>query len=285
MVSRPRFGLLCAVAVAALSLFATTGTAAAVGTVEGEVVDFVSKAGVEEVEVCALDPVEFEFVSCKETDEDGEYALAGLADGSYLVEFWAPWFGYATQFYDDVSSLEDADEVVVSGGTVSGIDAEMKEGGKIEGRVTDAVAGAGINEMTVCAFAFGIGGRCAFTNTSGNYTIGSLATGSYFVEFFDESGEYEGIFYDQQTSFESANPVSVVAPNATTGIDARLSKPGASVVTPAVSLPPPVISLPKAIKKKSKPKAVKCRKGFKKVKRRGRKVCVRKHKHRKKHRS
>lgn len=284
MISGPRLGLLCTIATATLLIFAMTGTAAAVGMIKGKVVDFTDKAGADEVRVCALEPAQLKFAGCTFADEDGEYTLSGLADGGYLVEFWAPFLGYATQFYDGVASFEDADEVTVSGATVSGIDAEMKEGGKIEGRVTDAGTGAGINQIEVCAFAFGIGGRCGFTDTFGNYALISLATGSYFVEFFDELGEYEGLFYNQQASFENASPVGVVAPDATAGIDARLSKPGTSIVTPSVSSAPSFGPLPTVIKKPRR-KAVKCRKGFKKVKRHGRKVCVKKHKRKKSHRS
>jgi hypothetical protein len=285
MISRPRIGLLCVIVAAATSLFATTGSAAAAGTIEGEVVDSVTTVGIQGVEVCALEPAELEIVSCATTDADGEYALGGLADGGYLVEFWAPFLGYATQYFDGVSSFEDAGEVVVSGGPVPGIDAEMEEGGKIEGRVTDVASGAGIGEIEVCAFAFGIGGRCTRTNSFGDYHLISLASGSYLVEFWDELGEYETLFYDQQTSFESAKPVGVTAPNATTGIGARLSKPASGVITrPSLTTTvPPVIPIAKVIKK-PKPKAVKCRKAFKKVKRHGRKVCVKKHK-KKKHRS
>ena len=282
MVSRSRIGLLCAIAAALVALFAATGSASAAGTIEGEVIDSVSHVGIEEVLVCALDPVELEFVDCTETDADGEYVLAGLPDGGYLVEFWAPYFGYATQFYDGVASFEDADEVIVSGSPVTGINAEMEEGGKIQGHVTDAASGGGIDEIEVCAFSFSLGGWCTVTDGAGNYSVGGLATGSYLVEFFDVLGQYETLFYDQQTNFENASFVSVVAPDATTGIDARLSKPS----SPPVIHPSPTPTLPPIVPKvvNPTPKVLKCRKGFKKVKRHGRKVCVKKHRKKKKHR-
>jgi Carboxypeptidase regulatory-like domain len=281
--SRPRIGLLCVVVAAVVALFVTAGTAAAAtGKIEGEVVDSVTEAGIEAAEVCALDPVEFEFVACEMTDPDGEYALGGLPNGSYVVEFRAMNLGYVRQYFNGVASFEDADEVVVAGGgTVSGVDAELEEGGEIAGRVTDATTGAGIEEVEVCAFTLSVFGGCALTNSSGNYTIQGVASGSWVVEFWAEFLGYETRYYNEVANFNDANLVSVFAPSTAIGINARLSKPGSHVVTrtpvstPVISVPPPP-----AVKPKPAPH---CRKAFKRVKRHGHAVCVRKHK--KKHRS
>lgn len=291
MVSRSGIGLLCTIVIAVVSLFAATGTAAAAGTIEGEVVDAATEVGIEEVEVCPYQLPEFEAFTCHLTNADGEYALGGLPDGEYIVEFWASSLGYAPQFFDGVSSFENASEVIVSGGTVSGIDAELEEGGAIEGRVTDASTGAGIEEAEVCAYSQVIAGNCASTDSDGNYSIIGLATGSYLVEFWAEFLGYETLFYDQQSDPEKVGfNVGVTAPDATVAIDARLSKPGSGVIVtppPPTVVPPPAPPISKTITKPRR-KALKCRKGFKKVKRHGRKVCIKKHKKhkkRKKHRS
>jgi len=270
---------------AACSLFAATGSASAAGTIKGEVVDAVSKAGIEEVEACALDPVEFEILDCVETGPGGEYALSGLADGSYVVEFWASDFGYATQFFNAASTYEDADPVsIVAGGTVSGVDAEMKAGGGIEGRVTDAASGPGVEEALVCVTSPVRPGGCTFADPAGYYLVKGLATGTYQVGFFAEFFGYETRYYNETADPNAAAAVSVTAPSTTTGINARLSKPGS---TPIVTPPAPQVVPP--VRPKAKPKALTCRKGLKKVKRHGRKVCVKKHKkpkkHKKKHRS
>jgi hypothetical protein len=261
-----------------LSLLATTGSAAAAGTIEGEVIDSVSKAGVEEVEACVYEAVTFKFVACTETDQDGAYALTGLSDGGYLVEFWAPYLGYVPQFFDGAALPEEADEVTIAGGgTASGVDAEIELGGAIEGRVTDADTGSGLPGVEVCVESATNFGGCILSGFGGNYAIGPLGTGSYTVEFSGAS--YAKRYYNEQASSGSANLVSVLAPGTTSGIDARLSRSGPSIVVRPVSVPTtPILGTAK------KPKAVKCRKGFKKVKRHGRKVCVKKHK-KKKHRS
>jgi hypothetical protein len=283
MFSRPRLVLLCAVFAAAFSLFVATGSAAAAGTIEGEVVEAGTSTGIEEVVVCAYKLPEYEPEFCGETGAGGEYALSSIPNGEYIVEFWAPYFGYAPQFFNGVSSFEDATEVTVtSGPPVTGVDAELEEGGAIEGRVTDALTGAGIDEAEVCAFSRVIRGSCTVTDPAGDYAIAGLASGSYLVEFWDEFLGYETLFYNQQSNPESANFVSVTAPNGTGGINARLSKPSSKVIAPspipALPMAPPALTKPKA-------KSLKCHKGYKKAKRHGRKVCVKKHKHKKKHHS
>lgn len=245
------------------------------GAIEGDVVDAVSTDGIAGVEACAIDPVEFEFVACELTGPSGEYLLDNLADGSYVVEFWARPLGYVTQYFDGKTLFSEADEVVVSGGaTVPNVDAEMQEGGKIEGTVTDVATSAGIEKVEVCAYAETAFGGCAFTDPSGDYTIHGVATGSYLVEFWAGFAGYETRLYEEASNEADADLVSVVAPNATPGIDARLSKrPGPAGSTASPSAPP--VFAPTLHKPRSRHH---CRKGFKRVKRHGHRVCVRKHK-------
>jgi hypothetical protein len=54
MFSRLKLMLLCTISVAALSLFASTGSAAAAGEIKGEVVEAGSSLAIEGVEVCAF---------------------------------------------------------------------------------------------------------------------------------------------------------------------------------------------------------------------------------------
>jgi hypothetical protein len=286
--SRPRIGLLCAVVVAVVALSVTAGTAAAAtGKIEGKVVNSVTELGIEGVDVCALDTVEFEPVACDTTGPDGKYVVGGLPDAHYVVAFWGTELGYVRQYFNGAASPEDADDVVVTGGgTFPGVDAELEVGGAIAGRVTDAATSGGIEEVEVCAYASNVFGGCELTNSSGNYTIPGVASGSYVVEFWAEFLCYETRFYNEVASEGAANLVGVSAPSTTTGINAKLSKPGSHVVLPHISHPAfvPVVSVPPvpAVKPKPKPKP-RCKKAFKQVKRHGHTVCVKKHK--KKHRS
>ncbi|MGH2974135.1 MAG: MSCRAMM family protein [Solirubrobacterales bacterium] len=270
--------LLLVVAAAGMLLGPTAASAIPAGKIEGEVIDFVSKDGVEGAEVCAIDPGDFEYLACTATGPSGEYALSGLSDGTYIVEFWARSLGYAPQYFDDKVSFEDADDVVIAGGaTVSGVDAELKAGGKIEGRVTDSTTSVGIEEVEVCAFSHTVFGGCAVTDGVGDYTIEGLATASYGVEFWAEFLGYETRFYDEEASADNADLISVIAPGATPSINARLSKPASKVVHAVPSVLPPALAPPAPVAKPG-PKRLHCRKEFKKIMRHGHKVCIRKHK-------
>jgi hypothetical protein len=280
MFTRLRLVMMCAISAAALSLFVSTGSAAAAGEIEGEVVEAGSSLAIEGVEACAFQLPSYEIFACEETNASGKYVLSGLPDGEYIVEFWASYLGFAPQFFNGVSSYEDAEEITVSGGAVSGIDAELEEGGGITGRVTDVATGAGINGVFVCAYSRVIEGNCAFTNPAGDYAVEGLATGSYAVEFSSGSPTYPTLFYNQQSSPSSANLVTVTAPNVTGSINAQMGKPRSKVVVIPTPVPPTAPPAPR----KHKAKALKCHKGFKKTKRHGRHVCVKKHK-KKHHRS
>lgn len=269
--------LLLTLAMGVAMLIPTGASAAPVGKIEGEVADAITTDGIEGVLVCAVEVPDFEFEACEETGPNGEYLLGTLPDGSYVVEIWAPYLGYVTQFFDGKTFFSEADHLVISGGsTVSGVDAELEEGGTIEGRVTDAATNAGIEEVWVCAFSTTATGVCGLSDSAGDYAVPGLATSSYTVEFWAEPFGYETRFYDEKANEGEANLVSVIAPETTAGINAHLSKPGSHVVPPATT---PTTVLPVATPKVFKPKPkFHCRKGFKKVKRHGRKVCVKKHK-------
>lgn len=78
--------------------------------------------------MCAIEAAdEEEFVSCEETEADGEYTIAGLPSGSYKVEFWAPELGYETQFYDGKASFSEARVLTLAaaGSLEANIDAAM----------------------------------------------------------------------------------------------------------------------------------------------------------------
>jgi Carboxypeptidase regulatory-like domain len=201
------------------------GTVTAAGT----------KAPLPGVEVCAY-ALSSEAHKCASTESNGEYALFGLAAGSYTVEFSDETPGYVTQFYNDQASPTHAQPVAVEEGiTKSGINAELVLGGRIAGRVTDATTLGPVEGVLVCAFEDEAGpSGCAPTNSNGEYVISGLASsGGYKVEFdaFGPSPEYQQQFYSDKSSRSEAQPVSVTAPSTTSPINAALQR---------VPPPPPV---------------------------------------------
>jgi hypothetical protein len=128
-------------------------------------------------------------------------------------------------------------------------------GGEITGRVTDAQTHLAVEGASVCTRregeSFMAPWTCQSTNANGEYTLGGLITGNYFVWFKPPSGSgYVEQFYDEKATYNEANTASVTQEATTSGIDAALEHPG---VAPAALQPvgtpteprvtPPVVSL------------------------------------------
>src|SRR5439155_20816531 len=86
---------------------------------------------------------------CVLTDSSGEYALPGLPEGEHKVFFFVPstnnnTLNYLNQYYNNKASFEEADPVTLAGGeTKANINAALKAGGQISGKVTDSVSKVG----------------------------------------------------------------------------------------------------------------------------------------------
>lgn len=206
------------------------------GWISGKVSDASTLGPVAGIEVCAVGTSSGSF-GCDTTDSQGEYEVAELATGSYKVEFWPPGpdpLNYVPQYYSGKSSWSEATAVhVVNGAGTSGIDAALAKGGWVEGRVTDAVSQAGLSEVFACAFPIdeeGFG-RCAETDSLGDYTIHGLAPDSYEVEFFPEDGDHLFQVYEGKSNWFEATPVNVEADAGTGGVDAELARAGHIVGT------------------------------------------------------
>ncbi|MEO7803915.1 MAG: carboxypeptidase regulatory-like domain-containing protein [Actinomycetota bacterium] len=164
------------------------------------------------------------------TDATGSFVIDALPTGSYRVYFQAPYqFNYVSEYYNNRRLEGDADLVAVTAGAgVSGINAQLEDGGSITGRVTDE-AGLPVANAWVNANGGGPPGvyRSATTNTQGNYTIVGLPTGDYRVQFEGSYGS--GLvteYYNNKSSYMEANLVSVTEGQSTSGIDAQLATGG-----------------------------------------------------------
>ena len=198
------------------------------GTITGRVISAVTKAGLKEVRVCADPPVEG-FGGCTETDANGEYAITGLTESSYVVDFDTHNSDYAEQFYGGGLSFSEAPLVpVAAGATVTHIDATLQLGGSIAGTVSAAGGGA-LAEIEVCADLVSTElSQCAPTDIAGAYTLHGLPTGNYTVNFgtFETGQNYVQQFYAGKSNAAEADPVSVTAKQQTPGIDASMAVGG-----------------------------------------------------------
>jgi hypothetical protein len=197
------------------------------GTVRGE-----GNAPLGGLIVYAIDPVALDdpnddrIKDLAITDANGFYTLRGLPEGEYAVEYITflsdnpDLLAYRTEFYNDKPTIEAADLVPVTVGSIfSNIDATLARGGQIRGRVTDG-AGRGVAGVFVRIEASG-GALEGYATTleDGSYATTPLANGQYTVVFdptfdFDLRGRSR-VTYPQPVDVNGTTPV--------TGIDMVLN--------------------------------------------------------------
>ena len=166
------------------------------------------------------------------TDAAGAYTVTGLTPGTYTVEFLPPTasgVNAVPQYYNGKTTAASADAVTVAGGQFATVSTDLPTGGQITGAVTDASTHAGLAGVEVYAYSASGGySGYAYTDANGNYTISSLATGTYQMSFnpFDNSHVGSG-----------PSGVSVTAGSTSSGINAALATGGtiAGTLTDAVS--------------------------------------------------
>jgi hypothetical protein len=216
-------------------------------SIAGTVTDASSHIGIEGVEVCAwkISGSEAEQAQerCVFTGADGGYKIAPASEGTYKVEFWPRGgdLNYIAQFYNGKRYWGQADSVYGSGVPTEGIDAELQEGGEIEGRVVSEVGGAPIEGLLVCAARWSEDSEasCDSTDADGKYKVIGLEERDYLVEFLPE---YNGLKFlseyygDAQISWMSEE-VSVSLGEVTADVDAELEPASEirGVVTSAAS--------------------------------------------------
>jgi O-glycosyl hydrolase len=212
------------------------------GKISGTVTNATTKATVAGIEVCAYNA---ETTGCGLTGAGGEYSIGGLTTAStYRVEFDPNYdpesnLNYLPQYYNDKSSYNEAEELPVTiGATTPKINAALQPGGQITGKVTNTSKTA-LGEVQVCASEYSgeYVYRCMTTNSSGEYSINGLTTGTYLVAFSSPKGPYASQYYNDKVSSFEATPVSVTTGAPTPNVNAvlQLGAEIKGVVTDATS--------------------------------------------------
>jgi hypothetical protein len=230
-----------------------------------------------EVEVCVLQTGG----ACTETDDAGEYILSSLPSGSYKIGFWGRGASaeYAPQYYEGQSTIAQATPVSVTAGEITtGIDAVLAKGAQVTGAVAAASTGARVEGVPVCLFAMAAATptRCVYTGIGGTYSLVGLAPGAYQVGFSLGSAEIGG----ESISSEDDGYFTQYYHGVANRSEAQVLNLSAPAPAAPIVPPPPVgsniVPAPPLIVAPTKPRQIKCKKGFAKKKVKGVTKCTKK---------
>jgi protocatechuate 3,4-dioxygenase beta subunit len=157
------------------------------------------------------------------TSTSGNYSFNGLSSGLYYVQFTNP--GMLTTWNGGATSRETATPITLNApDTVTGINAKMTWGATISGNVIDA-NNTPLSEVGVYIYRSSGGYQTSVTtDISGNYSVIGLPSGTYYILF-----RYPGvlsIWYGGGATSATATPVTITAPNTTSGINGQVGVGG-----------------------------------------------------------
>ena len=180
--------------------------------------------------IFALNPKTEEISGWAFSRKDGSYVIRGLPPGDYLVSATA--WPYLDEYYSNAASPEEGTQIaVLADANVPQVNFSLPEGGKISGTVLDSEGKPLIGIPVVAIPSNERGGRerkseMAFTSWNGRYTIQGLSSGNYLVRALGSTLGYINEYYDDALFESDALPVSVSAPEETSGIDFQLAEGG-----------------------------------------------------------
>ena len=170
------------------------------------------------------------------TDGSGAYDVRGLPTGDYVLGFYDEYEDHLPEFWDDVATIDEATPVSVTAGvTVEGKDAELARGAVITGTVTAPLP---LDDAQVTAYERVDGAWQPVRSTwidGGRYELRGLPGGTYRIRFRDYSGALRTEFWNDKTSIDLADDVTVAVGATASGRDAVL----APTYTPTTTTPPP----------------------------------------------
>ncbi|MCL8249834.1 hypothetical protein AERO_00430 [Aeromicrobium fastidiosum] len=137
--------LVGALAAGLLTAQASSAVAVSTGSIQGTVSSGASGFDASEVLVTAYELEDDEWVEAGYgwSDGDGRYSVDGLAAGDYRLEFYDYSDTTATEYWDDVTDIEDADDVAVGAAqVVTGKDAVLAQALPIGSSREPSVSGA-----------------------------------------------------------------------------------------------------------------------------------------------
>ncbi len=173
--------------------------------------------GVQGISVFVWDSYHTSWIKTGVTDQDGNYSVAGLPAGEYLVEFASNNSEYSLQWYQGHDTFQTSDAVSVTPSRITPhIDVKLQFPGSISGHVPHGINGLAWSRV----IAFNPNGDTfgsVSIDENGNYSIEGLPSGEYLLRFDLADAGYE--WYQGSNGRETADIVQVTAPNSRTNID------------------------------------------------------------------
>jgi hypothetical protein len=155
------------------------------------------------------------------TAADGTFVLASLPGNLRIVAF-DPLGEYAALYYPDAESFSTAEVIAAAAGETVNLDMSLTRGGRITGRVIDAVTAAPVSGVTVAAFnADGTIRSSVVTDGGGNFSL-LLPPGQYRAGTYDGTLHYLSLFYPGTADFSAATLLQVTADHVDASVNLAL---------------------------------------------------------------
>ncbi|WP_439937271.1 carboxypeptidase-like regulatory domain-containing protein [Nocardia sp. N13] len=223
-------GALLATGVGISSAVIVTGAADAAPPIRinGSVVAAAGGAPLANISVIAVRIADGVVAGSARTGLDGSWNMLRPADGTYTIRFDDPAGTYATEWYNDKSTLETADLVDFNEGQKSDLgQTDLGSAAHLTGVVTGST-GTGIEGAEVTAYVRQSGAWASFvtvsTGANGAYDVGGLPGGTYKLGFHDPATDV-GEYWNNQADLAAADELQVAKDGTTTGLNAQLATP------------------------------------------------------------
>lgn len=161
------------------------------------------------------------------TDTAGAYRVMRPTDTTYTIRFDDPTGTYASEWYNDKTSLAEADLVNFSVQKSDLGKTDLGAAAHLTGFVTGST-GAGIGGADVTAYVMKSSTWSSLltvkTQPNGQYDLGLLPGGTYTLGFHDPATNV-GEYWNDKAELKDANVLQVNAVGTTDGLNAQLATP------------------------------------------------------------
>ena len=161
------------------------------------------------------------------TDSSGAYRVMRPTDTTYTIRFDDPSGTYASEWYNDKTSVEEANLVNFSVSKNDLGKTDLGAAAHLTGFVTGSTD-AGIANAEVTAYVKKNGSwsslLTAATQSDGRYDLGLLPGGTYTLGFHDPATNV-GEYWNDKAELTNADTLQVNNAGTTSGLDAKLATP------------------------------------------------------------